>query len=245
MCQNRHMKSRFLIISTAVVATSFALGACSDDIPADGDENPSTLTSSDGGTSEQASPMPENVPPGLLECGNPLEEAEGYHLIEADLTEASWEAPQGWINNEAYVEEKPVEKLEITWTVEPEENPVQLNVLNVMVYSGIEWAEEKDECGRVPVSAISDRLDEYNERIGARIVKEAEFIEFAGAPAITQDVTIESNDPKIEDYTYTGVWLFSQTHLLHTYCQWTTEEELVRQACEDLYDSFQLPENTE
>lgn len=215
----------------AAMAFGLLVAGCSES-----SQEPADPTGGPGEVQSGTAPMPTNVPPGFLECGSPLDDADGYQLIDADLTQSTWELPENWLRTYAYHEENPVEKVELIWTAEPIRDTVPLNVINVVIYSGLDWEEFRDDCGRIPVSAIGDQLEKYNAQIGARVTKEAEFIEFAGVPAITQDVALT-------EYAYTGVWLFSRTHLLHTYCQWTTNETQVREGCEKLFESFTIPVN--
>lgn len=236
LCHNRVMKqpSRPLFAFTLVVG--LVLGAC-------GSDEMSESTQTTGSDSTEEVNVPTDIPQALMECGDPLSDAQGYQLIDADLAEASWELPEGWELTTQYEEDKPVEIIDDLWVVQPVDNPVSLNVLAVVTYSGLDWSEFSDDCGRVPVDAIEEQLKGYNEQIGAEILKEAEFTELGGQPAITQDVSIEV-DSSVDSYSYTGVWLFSRSHLLHAYCQWTTQEELVRQGCSELLDSIQVPETS-
>jgi hypothetical protein len=60
--------------------------------------------------------------------------------------------------------------------------------------------------------------------------------EVDGLPAIHQLIGLES-------YDYTGYWLFTESQLMHIYCQWTDDayQETIVDGCESLVASVQVP----
>lgn len=178
---------------------------------------------------------PATLPPEFLECGDPdsLDPDRGLMLAELDLTSARWSTPEGFTETFSYYEDNPVENLVDLWVAEPQNDPVILNVVNVAIYDGLDWAEAANPCGRVPLDAVEDRLAGYREQIDAQELAEAEMTHIAGHPAITQQLSLA-------DYDYVGYWLFSKDQLLHLYCQWTTERDTIETACEELVDSLQV-----
>lgn len=207
---------------------------------ADEEEPPGTDPSaagSDGTGGPDGSGDRPTVPPQLLECGQdqPADDDE-LQLADVDLTTATWSMPDGFEESFAYVEDNPVEEIDTSWyAVSTDPELPTLNVLNVVVYTGLDWGELADSCGRVPLEAVKERLGQYREQIAAEPLDEAEMTEVAGMPAITQHIGLSS-------YDYTGYWLFSETQLLHVYCQWTDESarEVIEPACQPLVESVSV-----
>ncbi|CAM3663261.1 hypothetical protein OCAE111667_20995 [Occultella aeris] len=211
----------------ALVATlaTVALAACGpgDDEPsADG---PTTPADASGGDT----PSP---PGGFLECGDP-DADKVVELADVDLTTATWSTPSGFQETFIYHEENPVDEVFSTWTAEPTAEVDILNIVNVVIYDGVDWGEQAGECGTLPVDVITDQQAGYTEEIGAVPITEAEVTTVAGFPAVEQYIDLP-------DYDYHGYWLFSQGQLLHAYCQWTNEQELVEAACAELIPSIQV-----
>jgi hypothetical protein len=181
--------------------------------------------------------MPTEVPSWLLECGqDDKERDEELQLADLDLTTATWSTPAGFAETAGYVEDNPVETLHSAWYAEPTDPPMPtLNVIQVVVYTGLDWDGLADGCGRVPLEAIEEQLARYREQIDAQPLSDAEITTLAGRPAIQQDIGLAS-------YQYTGWWLFSQTQLLHLYCQWTPEGDraVIERGCDDLAASVQV-----
>lgn len=183
--------------------------------------------------------MPTEVPSWLLECGEDKdgERDPSLRLTTLDLTQATWTMPDGFQPASGYSEENPVETMFSEWIAEPTSPALpSLNVINVVIYTGVDWGDLADGCGRVPLSAVEEKLARYREVIDAEPLAEAEMVEVAGLPAIQQDIGLAS-------YDYTGYWLFTETQLLHVYCQWTgaSEEPVIRGGCDDLVGSVQVP----
>lgn len=189
------------------------------------------------------------VDPALLECGDPDLADPVLQLTDADLTVAQWEMPAGFVETFRYHEDNPVERLEHFWVAEPQTDPVDRNVLVVAVYSGLDWGDEIDECGRVPTSAVENRLAQYVESGSELVETEAlsapEPIEIAGLPALQQEVAVEGQDSAgvVYGYDYQGYWLFSRADLVHVYCQWTDEANAapIVAGCTELLESLDIP----
>lgn len=202
-------------------------------------EDPTNDAASSGGPSEpgEAATMPTEVPSWLLECGqDDKEREEELQLADLDLTAATWTTPPGFVETSSYIEDNPVETLHSTWYAEPTDPPMpSLNVIQVVIYTGLDWDGLADGCGRVPLEAIQEQLARYREQIDAEPLSDAEITTLAGHPAIQQDIGLAS-------YRYTGWWLFSETQLLHLYCQWTPEgdRDVIVRGCDDLAASLQV-----
>lgn len=186
-----------------------------------------------GGTDEEPS-EPTSIDGALLECGDLPEDSA--QLAEVDVDAATWAMPSGFVETFAYSEDRAVEHVERIWVAEPEQDPVPLNVLTVVGYGGLDWGEDADECGRVPLTAIDERLAGYHAANGAEALTEASTTEIAGLPAVEQDVVLP-------EYSYRGYWVFGRQQLLHLYCQWTddSQQEGILAACEELIDSVEVP----
>ena len=215
------------MVLAAAVAVG-ALGAC-DPGGADPPDPPSTTAGGRAGAGSGTA----TVPPGLLECGKPTDTDKGLMLSELDLSTATWPMPSGFAETFLYHEENPVEEVVSTWSAEPVPAVDVLNIVNVIVYTGLDWGDLADDCGRVPVSAVEERLAGYNSQIGAEPVSEATMTTVAGQPAIEQQIHLDT-------YDYHGYWLFSQDQLLHAYCQWTNDETLIEAGCAELIPSIQV-----
>lgn len=189
-----------------------------------------------GGTDEEpATPStPTSIDGALLECGELSEDSAQLAEIEVDV--ATWQMPDGFVETFAYSEDRAVEHVERIWVAEPEQDPEPLNVLTVVGYGALDWGEGADECGRVPLAAIDERLAGYHVANGAEALTEASPTEIAGLPAVEQDV-------QLPEYSYRGYWVFGRQQLLHLYCQWTDEsqKEIILAACEELVDSVEVP----
>ncbi|WP_277050653.1 hypothetical protein [Ruania albidiflava] len=173
------------------------------------------------------------IPPQLLECGEKEADPDELQLADVDLTTATWSMPDGFEESFLYVEDNPVEDVATTWYAVPTDPELPtLNVLNVVLYTGLDWGDLADACGRVPLEAVEEQLARYREHIDAEPLSEAEMTEVAGMPAVTQHIGLAS-------YDYVGYWLFSETQLLHVYCQWTDEaaREVIEPACTPLVES--------
>lgn len=222
--------------SAAVTAAACAvlLAACGvlGDDGATGGEPASGEHAESGGAT--GSP-PATLAPQLLDCGTGGEEQ--LTLADTDLTRATWDVPEGFEVTGGYYEDNPVEENILDmWVARPEGDVPSLNVLNVVSYDGLQWSQSGEECGAVPLSAVSDRLAHYRRVIGAVPLDEAEMIEVGGHPAMHQSLEV----PK---YSYEGYWLFSTTQLLHVYCQWTDDSyrDLIVDGCKELVGSIQVP----
>lgn len=228
------MRSRRLV---AVAATAFALlvGGCA--VPGlGGPEDAESATPSP--TSGEGATMPTEIPSWLLECGRDDDKRdESLRLTTLDLTAATWSMPSGYQRASGYVEDNPVETLHSIWVAEPVDPAApRLNVINVVIYTGIDWEDLADGCGRVPLEAVEEKLARYRDQIGAAPNGEAVMTEVAGLPAIGQEIGLSS-------YDYTGYWLFTETQLLHLYCQWTDDayRATIATGCDALVASVQVP----
>ncbi|UFU04409.1 hypothetical protein LQF12_07500 [Ruania suaedae] len=240
-------------ITRAVPVLALALVAatgCQPDGGGDGagGSDGSGSPGSSGSSSDGSGPGgPATIPPQLLECGDPSADskddggkdgtdAQNLLLTDTDLTQATWTMPEGFEEAFGYVEDNPVETLEQIWVAEPAGDAApSLNVINVVVYSGLDWGALSQECAQVPLSAVEERLAGYREQIDAEPLTDAEMTEVAGLPAITQQVGLS-------DYDYLGYWLFSRSDLVHVYCQWTAPEHrsVIEDGCADLVASVRL-----
>lgn len=214
------LRRTFALAATVLAVTLTGCAAGEGDGGEDGDD-PSGSTSIDA---------------ALLECGEATTADPTWQLLDVDLTEATWAMPTGFVETFDYSEDLPVEHIESFWVAEPQEAPVALNVLTVVVYSQLDWGEDADECGRVPTTAVDDRLVAYNEHTGAEPLTEVEATEIAGLPALRQDLALAQ-------YSYRGYWLFSRDQMIHLYCQWTNEAEKPRvlAGCDELVASLVVP----
>lgn len=198
---------------------------------------------------------PTAIDPGLRECGEATSDTETdgeggagtdegtadhdpLQLTDADLTRATWSAPSGWQEASGFVEDRPVETLHDHWVAVPADGSLAgLDVATVTTYTGVDWGDSADRCGRVPWDAVGEQLAGYLEQIDARPLTEPEDTTVGGLPAVTQVVALSN-------YSYVGYWLFSQDQLLHVYCQWTDEQyrSVLEQACADIVGSVQVPD---
>ncbi len=222
----------------AVVALLLAVVAgCAIPGVGGGGDDP-TSSGPDGGSTAT---MPTEIPSWLLECGDDTgkdgDRDEALQLTTLDLTAATWSMPAGFQQAAGYAEDNPVETLYSEWIAEPTDPPLPtLNVINVVIYTGVDWGDLADGCGRVPLSAVEEKLARYRDQIGADPRSEAQMVEVAGLPAIQQDIGLER-------YSYTGYWLFTETELLHVYCQWTEPQykASIVAGCDALVSSVQVP----
>lgn len=220
--------------ATVAVATLTLLAGCA--IPGFGDEG--TTEPTDGATSwepDEDATMPTEIPSWLLECGDDDKERdEELQLAALDLTQATWSTPDGFEVTTRYHEDNPVETIHSTWYAEPTDPPQPtLNVIQIVIYTGIDWGDLADGCGRVPLEAVEEKLARYRDHIGAEALTDAEMTTLAGHPAIHQDIGLSR-------YSYTGWWLFSEDQLLHLYCQWTPDGDRaeIERGCDDLVASL-------
>ncbi|WP_163542289.1 hypothetical protein [Occultella kanbiaonis] len=220
------MRSGWRVALVATLAT-VALTACGPGADEPSADDPTTPADASGATTDTPSP-----PGGFLECGDP-DADKVVELADVDLTTATWSTPTGFQETFIYHEENPVDEVFSTWTAEPTADVDILNIVNVVIYDGVDWGEQAGECGTLPVDVITDQQAGYTEEIGAVPITEAEVTTVAGFPAVEQYIDLP-------DYDYHGYWLFSQDQLLHAYCQWTNEQELVEAACAELIPSIQV-----
>jgi hypothetical protein len=220
----------------AAVTLLVLLAGCSR--PGLGGADPGVEPASAG--PDEPATMPTEIPSWLLECGADKpgrgEPADDLQLADLDLTQARWSTPSGFAVTDGYVEDNPVETVYSTWYAEPTDPPMEtLNVLQVVIYTGIDWGDLADDCGRVPLEAVEEKLAQYREQIGAEPLSDAEMTEVAGRPAIHQDI-------RLARYSYTGYWLFSRTQLLHVYCQWTDDANrgVIERGCDDSVASISV-----
>ncbi|TDE90383.1 hypothetical protein EXU48_18185 [Occultella glacieicola] len=212
----------------ATVAT-VALAACA---PGDSGTDPAaTDPATPGASAGEATEVP-TAPGGLLECGDP-DADKVIEIADADLTTATWSTPSGFEETFAYHEENPVEEVFSSWTAQPTADVALLNVVTVVIYDGLDWGEMVDQCGAIPVERIMEIQAGYTAEIGAETLTEPEVTTVAGHPAVEQYISLP-------EYDYHGYWLFSRTQVLHAYCQWTNEEDLLEAACAELIPSIQV-----
>lgn len=234
----RSRTTRHLGAAAAALLGLTLLAGCA--IPGFGgdDETAPTDGTSTTGPREPAT-MPTEVPSWLLECGDrdKGDRDESLQLTTLDLTQATWSMPAGFDEAAGYSEDNPVETLHSEWIAEPTDPPQpSLNVINIVIYTGVDWGDLADGCGRVPLAAVEEKLARYREQIAAEPLGEAEMTTLAGLPAIKQDIGLAS-------YDYIGYWLFTETQLLHLYCQWTPsgDQAVIERGCDDLAASVVVP----
>lgn len=186
----------------------------------------------DGG---DAAETPTSIDAALLECGDTADADSTMPLTDLDLTTAEWAMPEGFVETFRYSEDKPVEHIDSFWAAEPETDPVPRNVLTVVVYTRLDWGEDIDECGRVPIAAVDERLASYREGNDAEPLTEETTTEIAGLPALEQDLVLD-------EYSYRGYWVFGRDQMIHLYCQWTSdaERDRVLTGCDDLVASLEV-----
>ncbi len=200
------------------------------------EETKPPLEDDDDGDAESGEQV--TLAPEFLECGSPedLNENEGLMLADLDLAAATWAMPDGFVETPYYSEENPVEDVVSEWVVEPASSPLDLNVVNVILYDDLDWGDAVDRCGRVPIEAVEERLARYREQIDATPIDDAEMMLIDGHPAITQRI-------QLENYSYVGYWLFSIDQLLHLYCQWTPnswQQGQIEAGCDQLIESVSV-----
>lgn len=216
-----------MLVAAVAIGTLAACGP--EESPDSADADP---TSSVGAG---AQPSATGTDPALLlECGQPTDTDKGLHLADLDLSTATWAVPEGFQQTFRYHEENPVEEVVSTWSAEPVPAVEDLNIVNVNIYTGLDWSDVADDCGRVPVEAVEARLAQYHAEIGAEPMSEAVMTTLAGQPAIEQYI-------HLAEYDYHGYWLFSSDQLLHAYCQWTNQKPLIEAACPGFVASIQVP----
>ncbi|UFU04410.1 hypothetical protein LQF12_07505 [Ruania suaedae] len=199
-------------------------------------------TDSPTGTDGTGQEPPRTIPPQLLECGDPQAREKGGDGEQVDLTEiavaseATWTVPAGYMDADGYYDDLAYETQTFMVTLVPQDPSYDtLDLLGVLGYEGLDWGELARECGEVPVEAMLERVQQYQEALGSQALGEAELTEVAGLPAVTQEM-------RIPRYDFRGYWLFSQTELLFIGCQWTSpgaRTEIIR-ACEELVAGVQV-----
>ncbi|MBK5247835.1 MAG: hypothetical protein JJE50_00170 [Actinomycetales bacterium] len=216
-------------VRAAALVAVLLLAGC-----ASGGDDPEVGTPSSTSTQAAAPTGTPSIPPGLLECGKPRDRTD-LQLADVDLTTATWSLPSGFSETFSYIEDNPVETISSTWYAEPVDPPLPtLNVLNVIIYTGLNWGDLADDCGRVPIEAVQERLAQYREQINADPLSDATMTTVAGMPAIEQVIGLAR-------YDYHGYWLFSQTRLLHVYCQWTAgNRDAIEAGCAPLVASVSV-----
>lgn len=219
-------RGTFALVAAALVVTLAGCGVLADD-------GADQLDGADGGTSAS----PTAIDPALLDCGTPDDTEATVQLDDIALTDVSWDMPEGFTETFKYSEDVPVEHIESFWAAEPATDPVDLNVLAVVVYSQLDWGTSIDECGRVDAAVIGERLTGYREVSGAEPLTEIESLEVAGLPALQQDLGLP-------EYSYRGYWVFGRSQLIHLYCQWTSDAEKTRvlAGCDALVSSLVVPD---
>lgn len=237
------MRSRRAVALGAAGAVLIGLSGCSligSDGPTD---DPSGGTSSTPGTEPSGD---RTIPPQLLECGDPnakpgggedAEDGEQVELTDARVaSDASWATPEGYYSADGYYDDLDYEELSFLHTYVPEAGGYDtLDLVGVLGYTGLDWGQLAQECGRVPLDAMLERVAEYQEALGAGTIDDAELTEVGGLPAVTQAMSISS-------YDFRGYWLFSQTELLFIGCQWTSESARgdIESACSELIGTVQV-----
>ena len=229
------MRNRRAVALGAAVAVLIGLSGCS-------------LIGSEGSTddpSESPSHTPgavpaedRTIPPQLLECGDPngkpgggADDGEQVELSDALVaSDASWSIPAGYYSASGYYDDLDYEQLSFLHTYVPEADGYDsLDLVGVLGYTGLDWGQLAEECGRVPLEAMLERVSEYQGLLGADPLDEAELTEVGGLPAVTQAMSITN-------YDFRGYWLFSQSELLFIGCQWTQDSVRgeIESACAEL-----------
>ncbi|MFV0253652.1 MAG: hypothetical protein ACK5H2_10010 [Beutenbergiaceae bacterium] len=218
----------------AAIALLLTLGACS--LLDRATDDPGQGSTGSGSEDSQGVGEPTSLDPALLECGDPKLSDSSLTLPDIDLQQTSWATPAGFQESFIYQEDRPVEHLESFWAAEPADNPVNLNALAVAIYSDLDWGEDADDCGRVLLTAINERLEGYNTENGATALTEVTTVDIGGMSVLQQDLSFP-------EYLYRGYWIFSRDQMVHVYCQWTSDAEKSRilAGCDELIGSVQLP----
>src|SRR5699024_7108448 len=98
------------------------------------------------------------------ECGQDQPEDDELQLADVDLSTATWSMPDGFEESFIYVEDNEVAEVATNWYAVPTEPELPLlNVLNVVLYTGLDWGDLADSCGRVPLEAVKEQLAGYRE----------------------------------------------------------------------------------
>lgn len=218
-------------IMIAGIAAAMALGGCG----VIGGDDPGPADPSGGQSQDPDRSPPPTLAPELQECGSGGEEQ--LTLADTDLTEATWDVPDGFETTGGYHEDNPVEdNILDLWVAKPTDVDRSLNIVNVVTYDGLDWGDNAEECSEVPLSAVGDRLGHYRQIINANALSDPEMTEVDGYPAMQQSL-------EVSRYSYEGYWLFSTTQLLHVYCQWDDDQyrDIIMDGCEQLVDSVSVP----
>ena len=239
------VQSRGVTALAAATAVLIGLSGCS----LIGSESPTDGPTDDSSTTPATVPPEERtIPPQLLECGDPNakpgeDDAEGdadgeqVELTDARVaSDASWATPQGYYSADGYYDDLDYEELSFLHTYVPEAAGYDtLDLVGLLGYTGLDWGQLAEECDRVPLSAMLERVAEYQQLLSAGTLDDAELTEVGGLPAVTQAMSIES-------YDFRGYWLFSQTELLFIGCQWTQESVRaeIESACAELVGTVQV-----
>lgn len=240
------MRSRRTVALSAAVAVLIGLSGCS----LIGDDGPGAGGPTDEDSASAPSTVPpedRTIPPQLLECGDPNAkpgaddgdggDGEQVELSDAQVaTGASWDTPDGYHSASGYYDDLDYEELSFLHTYVPTSPGYDsLDLVGVLGYTGLDWGQLAQECGRVPLEAMLERVGEYQQLLGAGTLDEAALTEVGGLPAVTQAMSIEN-------YDFRGYWLFSQTELLFIGCQWTQESvrDEIESACSELVGTVQV-----
>ncbi|WP_159622310.1 hypothetical protein [Ruania rhizosphaerae] len=208
-------------------------------VPGAGSENAPTPGTS-GETSDGRPGEPRRtIPPQLLECGAPDAGNKGAGEEQIDLTDARvaadarWTIPAGYTEAGGYYDDLAYERQTFLITLVPDDPGYDtLDLLGIIGYEGLDWGDLARECGQVPVAAMLERVQQYQDTLGSEALNEPQVTEVAGLPAVTQDM-------RIPNYDFRGYWLFSQTELLFLGCQWTSGSARpeIERSCRELVES--------
>src|SRR5699024_1637706 len=138
--RGRHVGS---VLLAAVLSSMLALSGCSV-LGGDDDGSPGADSSQEPGGSAGSGDHP-TIPSQLLECGEKEADPDELQLAEVDLSSATWSMPEGFEESFLSVEDNPVEEVDTTWYAVPTEPELPtLNVLNVVLYTGLDWGDVAD-----------------------------------------------------------------------------------------------------
>lgn len=222
----------------AVLALSLAvmlLVGC-DQTGGDGSTDPTETVEP---TDPEAEPTePATLPPEFLEC-DPTRQPDDVSVVlaDVDLTRATWQLPEGFVESDRFVEQNPPATQVRFWVAEPDPAGAGVeDAVAVAVHTGVDWSSVADVCLRVPEEVVLAWLEDFHDGIDVDVLGPAESVTIGGYPAVEQL-------RQFSDRTSLAAWLFSSEHVMVVYCQWSSETERSRieQGCEALRESIAVP----
>lgn len=224
-------KSRALRRAVVCAVSAMVMLTGCGTTPAGGDGSPSSPSADGGGGPPE---RPTELPTDLREC--PPDEKDVVDVRVPVSVRPRYDVPAGFRTEDAGLAQIATaegEDYEATYHLYEQRDAVE--VLAVVHYLHLAGGPVADECRRLDVDEVLERLADHDVRSGSRVTLGPDLDEVAGAPALVEERTYPEVGITVRHY-----WIYGTGDMLNIQCQWTGHRAEVLAGCDALLASLTL-----